>query len=63
MQNTIDLIPEDLSTKDWIGSMANDAKKQPIKYLFDRYQKSLSIHRDTRYRHSFCKIGAKLSFD
>ena len=39
-QNTIDLRPEDLAPKDWIGSIANDAKKQPIKFLFDQCQKS-----------------------
>ena len=27
--------------------MANDAKKQPIKFLFDQYQKSKSILRGT----------------
>ena len=31
-QSTIDLRPEDLRTKDWKGSMANDAKKQPINF-------------------------------
>ena len=39
-QNTFDLRPEDLSTKGLESSMANDAKKQPIKFLFDQYQKS-----------------------
>ena len=32
----MDLRPEDLSTK----RLANDAKKQPIKFLFDQCQKS-----------------------
>ena len=33
---------------DWKGSMANDAKKQPIKLLFDQCQKSESILRGTQ---------------
>ena len=32
--------------------MANDAKKQPIKFLFDQCQKSLSIHRDIAFAKS-----------
>ena len=37
-QNTIDLRPKDLSTKRL--DRFHDAKKQPIKFLFDQCQKS-----------------------
>ena len=35
--------------------MANDAKKQPIKFLFDQCQKSKSILRGTRRDINFAK--------